>query len=49
MTVSGGHRDSPSLAVDFTAGCLGGAAAVIVGQPLDTVKVTLLTYGQKSY
>jgi len=30
--------------VDFTAGSLGGCANVVVGQPLDTVKVKLQTF-----
>jgi len=29
------------MALDFGAGCLGGAAGVVVGQPFDTVKVRL--------
>lgn len=29
-------------AIDFTGGTLGGVASVVVGQPLDTVKVRLL-------
>lgn len=28
-------------AVDFTGGTLGGVATVLIGQPLDTVKVSL--------
>ncbi|ODN04271.1 Mitochondrial basic amino acids transporter [Orchesella cincta] len=31
------------MALDFLAGCVGGAAGVIVGHPLDTVKVRLQT------
>jgi solute carrier family 25 carnitine/acylcarnitine transporter 20/29 len=31
------------MALDFFAGCVGGAAGVIVGHPLDTVKVRLQT------
>lgn len=30
--------------IDFTGGTIGGAAGVLVGQPLDTVKVKLQTY-----
>ena len=29
--------------VDLAAGCLGGTAAILVGQPLDTVKVKMQT------
>ena len=29
--------------VDLVAGCLGGTAAILVGQPLDTVKVKMQT------
>ena len=32
-----------SAVVDLAAGCVGGAAAILVGQPLDTVKVKLQT------
>ena len=32
-----------SAAVDLAAGCVGGTAAILVGQPLDTVKVKLQT------
>ena len=32
-----------SAVVDLAAGCAGGAAAILVGQPLDTVKVKLQT------
>ncbi|XP_060529925.1 mitochondrial basic amino acids transporter-like [Cylas formicarius] len=31
------------MALDFVAGCLGGCAGVIVGHPLDTVKICLQT------
>ena len=31
--------------IDFLAGCLGGAAGVLIGHPLDTVKVKLQTQG----
>ncbi|KAI1305259.1 Mitochondrial basic amino acids transporter [Halotydeus destructor] len=34
--------------VDFLAGCLGGVAGVLVGHPLDTVKVKLQTQGMLS-
>jgi len=34
-----------AMALDFAAGCAGGAAGVIVGQPFDTVKVRLQTQG----
>lgn len=32
-----------SAVVDLAAGCVGGTAAILVGQPLDTVKVKLQT------
>lgn len=32
-----------NMALDFFAGCVGGAAGVVVGHPLDTVKVNLQT------
>lgn len=32
-------------AIDFLAGCFGGAAGVLIGHPLDTVKVKLQTQG----
>ena len=35
-------------AIDFFAGCLGGAAGVLIGHPLDTVKVKLQTQGMTS-
>ena len=34
---------SSSAVVDLVAGCIGGTAAILVGQPLDTVKVKLQT------
>ena len=46
---------STDLVIDFVAGGLGAAASVIVGQPLDTVKVgccnasqDMMTYGNKT-
>lgn len=30
--------------IDFTAGCLGGVATVLVGQPMDTIKVKMQTF-----
>lgn len=30
------------MALDFVAGCIGGAAGVLVGHPFDTVKVGFL-------
>ncbi|XP_066145323.1 mitochondrial basic amino acids transporter-like [Euwallacea fornicatus] len=36
------------MALDFIAGCLGGCAGVIVGHPLDTVKVCLQTQDAKN-
>uniref|UniRef100_A0A1I7XP13 SLC25A22 n=1 Tax=Heterorhabditis bacteriophora TaxID=37862 RepID=A0A1I7XP13_HETBA len=38
-------------AVDFFAGCIGGAAGVLAGHPLDTVKVRLQiqSHGAKVY
>ncbi|KRT83680.1 mitochondrial carrier protein [Oryctes borbonicus] len=35
------------MALDFFAGCLGGCAGVIVGHPLDTIKVNLQTQNPK--
>ncbi|XP_030753270.1 mitochondrial basic amino acids transporter [Sitophilus oryzae] len=36
------------MALDFFAGCVGGCAGVIVGHPLDTVKVSLQTQDVKN-
>lgn len=36
------------MALDFVAGCVGGCAGVIVGHPLDTVKVRLQTQDYKN-
>ncbi|XP_013109637.1 mitochondrial basic amino acids transporter [Stomoxys calcitrans] len=36
------------MALDFLAGCIGGCAGVLVGHPLDTVKVHLQTQDPKS-
>ncbi|CAH0554645.1 unnamed protein product [Brassicogethes aeneus] len=36
------------MALDFFAGCLGGCAGVIVGHPLDTVKVLIQTQDSKN-
>jgi len=36
------------MALDFAAGCLGGAAGVIVGHPFDTIKVHLQTQNPKN-
>ncbi|EPB68254.1 hypothetical protein ANCCEY_12660 [Ancylostoma ceylanicum] len=35
-------------AIDFFAGCLGGAAGVLAGHPLDTIKVRLQTQNSAS-
>lgn len=37
------------MALDFLAGCIGGAAGVIVGHPLDTIKVRLQTQSNGQY
>jgi solute carrier family 25 carnitine/acylcarnitine transporter 20/29 len=37
-----------AMALDFLAGCIGGCAGVIVGHPLDTVKVHLQTQDAKN-
>ncbi|KAJ6649809.1 Mitochondrial basic amino acids transporter [Pseudolycoriella hygida] len=36
------------MALDFAAGCLGGAAGVLVGHPFDTIKVHLQTQNPKN-
>ncbi|XP_044267250.1 mitochondrial basic amino acids transporter [Tribolium madens] len=36
------------MALDFVAGCIGGCAGVIVGHPLDTIKVHLQTQDAKN-
>ncbi|XP_049763141.1 mitochondrial basic amino acids transporter-like [Schistocerca cancellata] len=36
------------MALDFAAGCLGGCAGILVGHPLDTVKVHLQTQNQRT-
>ncbi|XP_050313771.1 mitochondrial basic amino acids transporter-like [Anthonomus grandis grandis] len=36
------------MALDFIAGCIGGCAGVIVGHPLDTIKVCLQTQDSKN-
>lgn len=41
---SGGSSGLKTSIIDFTAGCLGGATAVYVSQPLDTVKVKMQTF-----
>jgi solute carrier family 25 ornithine transporter 2/15 len=35
--------------IDFASGCLGGTSAILVGQPLDTVKVKLQTSPSEVY
>ncbi|GJQ80273.1 hypothetical protein Trydic_g18699, partial [Trypoxylus dichotomus] len=37
-----------TMALDFIAGCLGGCAGVVVGHPLDTIKVHLQTQNLKN-
>lgn len=53
MQGSDGHEDlddnhtkhSPKeVAIDFTAGSIGAATSVYVGQPLDTLKVKMQTF-----
>lgn len=42
------ERRSGEMALDFVAGCLGGCAGILVGYPLDTVKIHMQTQNHRN-